>query len=139
MRTFRGYIRACCYSQCEDWGSRCFWEGFLSVEALLHRCWVSTYCLQFIYALVSIYVTGKMRVAPILWMWSQEKIMIIRKKTYMPNWNVYLYMSLHFSMPILIKILFTDKNVLLYIIVIFVSTHSNYRIRNGKATNMFLR
>ena len=41
----RGNLWACCCPQCEDWGSRCLWEGFLPVEALLYRCWVS--CLSF--------------------------------------------------------------------------------------------
>lgn len=34
---FRGYIWACCCPKCQDRGSGCVWEGFLSVETLLYR------------------------------------------------------------------------------------------------------
>jgi len=45
---FRGCIWACCSFECEDWGSGGLWKGFLSVEALLHRC-------QVIFWLVSVF------------------------------------------------------------------------------------
>lgn len=37
---FRRDIRACCRAKCEDWRSRCLWEGFLPVETLLYRYYV---------------------------------------------------------------------------------------------------